>query len=444
MAKTTYVLDTSVYLHDANSIYHFGRNDIVVPLKVLEEIDKHKQRQNIVGANARKVIRFFDSLREKGDLTKGVRIAKGKGKLRAKSIKEIENLPPDLDPNIPDHIIVGTALKVMGEIGNKHTVLVSRDINLRVIADSVGLKTQDYNPDKVVKDTTQLFTGFREILVDQQDVDSFYAGEEVVLQPSQSKGIYANEFLMLISNSNEKTTALARFEREGAPLKAIKDFKSNGSSQGVWGVRPKNKEQNYALDLLLDPNIPIVTLVGKAGCGKTLLAVAAGLEQVLGKEPKYDRIVISRPVQPMGKDIGFLPGSLEEKMAPWLAPIQDNLEFLMGNDKENLNMYLDKGRIQVEALTYIRGRSISKSYIIIDESQNLTSHELKTIITRVGEETKIILTGDIEQIDNAYINETSNGLAYAVEKFKSYDLSGHVTLLRGERSQVATLASKIL
>tara|TARA_R110000851_G_scaffold244730_1_gene397446 strand:- start:126 stop:1451 length:1326 start_codon:yes stop_codon:yes gene_type:complete len=441
MAKTTYVLDTSVYLHDANSIYHFGRNDIVVPLKVLEEIDKHKQRQNIVGANARKIIRFFDSLREKGDLTKGVRIAKGKGKLTAKSIKEVENLPPDLDPSIPDHIIIGTALKVLAEIGSKHTVLVSRDINLRVIGDSLGLKTQDYNPDRVVKDTSELFTGFREVLVDQQDVDSFYAGTEVVLQPSQSKGIYANEFLMLISNSNEKTTALARFSREGHPLRTIKDFKSN---DGVWGVKPKNKEQNYALDLLLDPSIPIVTLVGKAGCGKTLLAVAAGLEQVIGKSSTYDRIVISRPVQPMGKDIGFLPGSIEEKMAPWLAPIQDNLEFLMGNDKENLDMYLEGGKIQVEALTYIRGRSISKSYIIIDEAQNLTSHELKTIITRVGEETKIILTGDIEQIDNAYINETSNGLAYAVEKFKSYDLSGHVTLLRGERSQVATLASKIL
>lgn len=441
MAKTTYVLDTSVYLHDANSIYHFGRNDIVVPLKVLEEIDKHKQRQNIVGANARKIIRFFDSLREKGDLTKGVRIAKGKGKLTAKSIKEVENLPPDLDPNIPDHIIIGTALKVLAEIGSKHTVLVSRDINLRVIGDSLGLKTQDYNPDRVVKDTSELFTGFREVLVDQQDVDSFYAGTEVVLQASQSKGIYANEFLMLISNSNEKTTALARFDREGYPLKTIKDFKSN---DGVWGVKPKNKEQNYALDLLLDPSIPIVTLVGKAGCGKTLLAVAAGLEQVIGKSSIYDRIVISRPVQPMGKDIGFLPGSIEEKMAPWLAPIRDNLEFLMGNDKENLDMYLEGGKIQVEALTYIRGRSISKSYIIIDEAQNLTSHELKTIITRVGEETKIILTGDIEQIDNAYINETSNGLAYAVEKFKNYDLSGHVTLLRGERSQVATLASKIL
>jgi len=444
MAKTTYVLDTSVYLHDANSIYHYGRNDIVVPLKVLEEIDKHKQRQNIVGANARKIIRFFDSLRSRGDLTEGVRIEKGKGILMARSVNEIDNLPPDLDPSIPDHIIIGTALKVAKELPAKKTVLVSRDINLRVIGDSLGIPTQDYNPDKVVKDTSELFTGFREMLVDQQDIDSFYGGDEVTLGAEQSNGVYANEFLMLVSKSNEKTTALARFESSDVPIKTIKDFKSNGNPHGVWGVKPKNKEQNYALDLLLNPDIPIVTLVGKAGCGKTLLAVAAGLEQVIGKAPIYDRILISRPVQPMGRDIGFLPGTIEEKMAPWLAPIQDNLEFLMGNDKENLDMYRQKGKIQVEALTYIRGRSVSKSYIIVDEAQNLTSHELKTIITRVGEGTKIVLTGDIEQIDNAYINETSNGLAYAVEKFKSSELSGHVTLLKGERSQVATLASKIL
>ena len=192
----------------------------------------------------------------------------------------------------------------------------------------------------------------------------------------------------------------------------------------------------------MDPSCPIVTLVGKAGCGKTLMAVAAGLEQVLGKSALYDRMIVSRPVQPMGRDIGYLPGTLEEKMAPWLAPIQDNLEFLMG--KDNLAMYTEKGTIEVEALTYIRGRSISRAFIIIDESQNLTSHELKTIITRVGEGTKIILTGDIEQIDNAYINETSNGLAYAVEKLKGSELSGHITLTKGERSNVATLASEVL
>lgn len=247
---------------------------------------------------------------------------------------------------------------------------------------------------------------------------------------------------MLISSSNEKKTALARFLAYNKPL-----IKAGNEKNGVWGIKPKNKEQAFAIDLLMDPDVPIVSLIGAAGCGKTLLAVAAGLEQVLeesGKEPRYKRLVVSRPVMPMGKDIGFLPGTLEEKMAPWLAPVQDNLQFLMGNDKVTLEMYMDKGIIEVEALTYIRGRSIANSFIIIDEAQNLSVHELKTIVTRVGEGTKIILTGDIEQIDTVYLDATTNGLSYAVEKFKPYDLAGHVTLLKGERSKVATLAAKVL
>ena len=213
--------------------------------------------------------------------------------------------------------------------------------------------------------------------------------------------------------------------------------------KGIWGVKPRNKEQIFALDLLKDKNINIVTLVGSAGTGKTLLAIATGLQHVM-EAKHYKRLVISRPIQPMGRDIGFLPGTMEEKMAPWVAPIQDNLRFLMGNDRETLDMYMANGTIEVEALTYIRGRSISDAFIIIDEAQNLTAHELKTILTRVGENTKIVLTGDVEQIDNAYIDETSNGLTHAVEKFKSLDIAGHVTLLKGERSKVATIAAKIL
>ena len=216
-----------------------------------------------------------------------------------------------------------------------------------------------------------------------------------------------------------------------------------------WGIEARNKEQTFALDLLMDPKVQVITLIGKAGSGKTLCAIAAGLEQVTEKstkntDPKYKKLVVSRPIQPMGKDIGFLPGTMQEKMTPWLAPIQDNLRFLLGDDKIALELYLDKGIIELEALTYIRGRSISNAFIIIDEAQNLTIHEVKTIITRVGEGTKIVLTGDIEQIDNAYTDETSNGLAYAVEKFKLYDIAGHVTLQKGERSNVATLAASIL
>ena len=439
MRKTTYVLDTSVYLHDANSIYQFGRSDIAVPLKVLEEIDKHKKRQDSVGANARKIIRTLDAQRVKNSLKKGARLKKGKGIVYTRTVSDTSQLPADLDPSVPDHIIIATALQLDKE--GKRVILVSRDINMRVICDALGIKTQDYSPERIVEDRSELYTGCRDILVDQQDLDLFYSTEDLVLQGSASKNIHPNEFLMLVSNSNKTATALARFERKGAPLKKIKQYKNGTNS--IWGISPKNKEQNYAFDLLTNPEIPVVTLVGKAGCGKTLLAVATGLQQVL-QDGTYSRMIVSRPVQPMGRDLGYLPGSLEEKMTPWLAPIQDNLEFLMSNDKENLKMQMDSGKIQIEALTYIRGRSISNAFMIIDEAQNLTYHELKTIITRVGEGTKVVLTGDIEQIDNAYIDETSNGLAYAVEKFKNHSLAGHVTLSRGERSAVATLASEIL
>ena len=247
---------------------------------------------------------------------------------------------------------------------------------------------------------------------------------------------------MLVSNSNEKKTALSRFLGHRQPLSKIVPRK-----EGIWGVKPRNKEQGFSFDLLMDPNIAVVTLVGKAGSGKTLCAVAAGLKQILegkkSQDPLYKKLVVSRPVQPMGKDIGFLPGSMEDKMAPWLAPIQDNLKFLMG-DQTTLEMYMEKGVIEMEALTYIRGRSIANAFIIIDEAQNLSVHEIKTILTRVGEGTKIVLTGDIEQIDNVYIDETSNGLVHAVEKFKDFDITGHVSLLKGERSEVATIAADVL
>ncbi len=258
----------------------------------------------------------------------------------------------------------------------------------------------------------------------------------------EEKLLLPNQFVMLISNSNEKKTALARFLAYNKPL-----VKAGIHKHGVWDITPRNKEQSFAIDLLLAPSIPIVSLIGAAGCGKTLLAMAAGLEQVLqegSQEPIYNKLVVSRPIMPMGRDIGYLPGTMEEKMAPWLAPVQDNLKFLMGNDKVLLEMYAEKGIIEIEALTYIRGRSIANAFIIIDEAQNLSVHELKTIITRVGEGTKIVLTGDIEQIDTVYLDATSNGLSYAVEKFKEHDLAGHVSLQKGERSKVATLAAKVL
>ena len=438
MAKKTYILDTSVYLTDANSIDSFGNNDIIIPFKVLEEVDNHKKRQDSVGSNARRIIRKLDFLREKGSLHKGVRISRGKG---LAFVKNCEYSSGDLDLSIADNEIIGVALHEKNLNPKRKVVVVSRDINMRVKCDALGLLTEDYILNQVVKDTTRLYTGFRTHLVDEETIDQFYNGEQIFLD-KEDVSPWPNEFLMLVSSANEKKTALARFYNHSTPLKRI-----NGEyKKGVWGVRSRNKEQNFAMNLLLDPSVPIVTLVGKAGSGKTLLALAAGLAQVVesDKESRYKHLVVSRPIQPMGKDIGYLPGTMEEKMAPWLAPVQDNLKYLMGNDKETLQMYTMQGIIEVEALTYIRGRSIANAFIIIDEAQNLTAHELKTIITRVGENTKIILTGDIEQIDNVYVDETSNGLTYAIEKFKNYEITGHMTLTKGERSSVATLAAKIL
>ena len=439
MAKKIYVLDTSVCLTDSESIFHFGNNDIVLPLKVLEEIDKHKKRQDGVGTNARRIIRTLDSLREKKSLQLGARIARGKGILRVVDHAK-QKLSSHLSPSVADHLIISSALAEKELNPERKVILVSRDINMRVICDSVGLLTEDYTEAKVIKSQSELYTGFTSILVDDQFIDQFYDGKKVFLD--ETAGLYPNQYIMLVSNSNEKKTALARFLNPKRPLAKI-----TARKDGIWGVKPRNKEQGFSFDLLMDPNIAVVTLVGKAGSGKTLCAVAAGLKQIMeGKkshEPLYKKLVVSRPVQPMGKDIGFLPGSMEEKMAPWLAPIQDNLKFLMG-DQTTLEMYMEKGIIEMEALTYIRGRSIANAFIIIDEAQNLSVHEIKTILTRVGEGTKIVLTGDIEQIDNVYIDETSNGLVHAVEKFKDFDITGHVSLLKGERSKVATIAADVL
>jgi len=442
--KKIQVLDTSVLLTDANAIQSFGNSDIVLPLKVLEEIDKHKKRQDTVGANARRVIRMLDSYRERKSLMKGVRIGRGKGMLyvRGYSASNMPILPQDLDPSVPDHIIIACALSEQQNNPSKTVTMVSNDINLRVIGDAVGLRCQDYNTvNQVVEDREKLYSGFVEHLVDEQIIDRFYSGEDIFLDQEDKKvRFYANQYIMLVSSSNEKKTALCKYINQTIPLRPVLQH-----ADGVWGVRARNKEQAFALDMLMNPEIPIITLVGKAGSGKTLCAIAAGLAQSLEKDDgNYRKLIVSRPVQPLGKDIGFLPGTMEEKMTPWLAPIQDNLQFLMGNDKLTLETYMEKGKIEIEALTYIRGRSISNAFMIIDEAQNLTVHELKTIITRVGENSKIILTGDIEQIDNMHIDETTNGLAYAVEKFKSHSIAGHITLRKGERSKVATLAAKIL
>ena len=442
MAKKNYVLDTSVYLTDADALFKFDNHDIYIPLKVLEEIDKHKKRQDSVGINARKIIRTLDELRAKGNLQKGVRLGKGKGVLKAVSYEVLKDVvfPSDLDLRIPDHMIIATAMAVRQESTRK-TCVVSRDINMRVICDSIGMPSEDYTTERVVHSSDELYSGLAIHLVDDQVIDRFYDDEDIYIEEDEVEGEWhPNQYVLMVSNANEKKTCLGRFYTHFQPIKKIVHSKIPD-----WKISSRNKEQAFAIDLLMDPSVKVVSLVGRAGSGKTLCAIAAGLQQTIGlRENPYDRMIVSRPVQPLGKDIGFLPGTMEEKMLPWLMPIQDNLQYLVGGDKNTLKMYMDKGKIEIEALTYIRGRSIANAFIIIDEAQNLTAHEIKTIMTRVGEGTKIVLTGDVEQIDNVYVNETSNGLAHAVEKFKEYPIAGHVTFTKGERSEVATLASKVL
>jgi PhoH-like ATPase len=440
LAKKIYVLDTNVYLSDANSIESFNANDIVIPLKVLDEIDKHKKRQDPVGSHARNIIRKLDKLRESGNLSNGVRVAKGKGLVWVKSF-DSSVLPSDLELANPDNQIIATALTEKNRNPDTKVILVSRDINMRVKCDSLDILCEDYNAEQVVEDISGLYTGTTEHLVDDQIIDSVYNDEEIYLDEQEIK-LGNNQFVMLVSNFNEKKSALVRFLDYTRPVKKVENLKRK-----IWGLKPRNKEQTFALDLLMDPTVPVVTLIGKAGSGKTLLALAAALQQTFGETANdriYNRIVVTKPVEPVGKDIGFLPGTRDEKMLPWLAPIQDNLQFLFGNDKMTLDMHIDEGRIEVEAMTYIRGRSICNSFIIIDEAQNMNRHEIKTVLTRVGEGTKIVLTGDIEQIDNIYIDSTNNGLSYLVEKFKDQEIAGHVTLLKGERSKVASVSARIL
>ena len=444
MPNTIYVIDTSVCLTDSSCIYRYGTSDIYIPMKVLEEIDNHKKRQDSVGASARKIIRDFDSLRERGSLQAGVSLGTNKGKLIVKRVN-IDMIPQDFNKSEADHIIMTIALQLQQEFPDKKVVVVSRDINMRVMTDSLGINSEDYIENKVINIQSDLYTGFKSIEVDDIEIDAVYSNGSlpVAEEEVQENNFENNDSVLLTSQFNPKKSALCRY-RDGYYMK-IKDI----SKKGVWGVRARNKEQAFALDMLMDPSLSLITLVGKAGSGKTLMAIAAGIAQTIsdpfaGGEPIYNKIVISRPVQPLGKDIGYLPGTMEEKMHPWLMPLQDNLQFLLGNDKATLEDYMDKGIIEVEALTYIRGRSIANAFIIIDEAQNLTLHEVKTILTRVGENTKVVLTGDIDQIDNIYVDEISNGLVHAVENFKSYDLSGHITLQKGERSELATLSSKIL
>lgn len=424
-----FIVDTNVILSDPGFYLKFEDNEIHIPLIAIEELDNHKTGQTDKARNARQFSRDIDAMREQGSLAQGVNLPNGGTIFLTTIPRDSVDVPLGMDLSINDDLIIYTALVLGG-------IVVSNDLNVRLKADAVGVPAESYKAGNMN--------------VVQDKIDNGYITEEFTLaQLNEFRanrilpwiGEYPNEYYIMLEEGNPKNSALGRYSPKYGGIVPLLDFKA-----GVFGIHAKNAEQRFAVDALMNDEIHLVSLVGKAGTGKTLLAVACGLEKTL-TESKYQRMLISRPIMPMGKDIGFLPGTMEEKLAPWVQPIFDNLDYLFGSKggaDASWRPLVEKNIIKVEALTYIRGRSITNQYMIIDESQNLTPHEIKTIITRIGEGTKIVLTGDTEQIDSLNLNEFNNGLSYAIDRMKVADITSHVELVKGERSKLADLATKLL
>jgi PhoH-like ATPase len=438
-SKKVFVLDTNVLLHDPTALFSFQEHEVVIPIVVIEEIDTFKKDQTEIGRNARNVSRQLDKLRSQGNLSTGVALESG-GSIKVDVAHHGDaQFLSTLDKHKADNQILGCALDLL-KARKEKVVLVSKDTNLRIKADALGLRAEDYTTDRVALD--ELYTGTVTWTVDPVKVDMLFDGG---LLPEEGQVLSPNQFVTFVDATNESHTALGRFYASDGRVHPLKRLELP-----PWGVKPRNREQQFALDLLLDDSIQVVTLMGKAGTGKTLLAIAAGLQQVVDEE-RFNKLLVSRPVMPLGRDLGFLPGDIGEKLRPYMQPIFDNLEFIVAANLEQRRrssmtaaQLEEGGYMSVEPLTYIRGRSIPNQYIIVDEAQNLTPHEVKTILTRAGDGTKIVLTGDPFQIDNPYVDASTNGLSYLAEHFKHLDLSGHVTLMKGERSRMAELASNLL
>ncbi|MBD3420935.1 MAG: AAA family ATPase [Chitinivibrionales bacterium] len=435
-----YILDTTVLLYDANALTAFEDNNVYIPINVIEDVDQFKKELSERGRNARHTSRSLDSCRKNGSVARGVPLKNG-GRLYV-SVGNPDTRPRyHLDLRDKHNHILSIALDIKNNDTSKPTILVTKDINLRIKADALGLEAQDYESDKV--DIEELYSGYRTAQV-EPGLISRLKEEELVAVPGDFQ-FYPNEYVQLIDIHNPDRKGYCRFDKALNCLVGVKS-ECNGN---VWRIRPRNQEQIFAMDALLNDSIQMLTLVGKAGTGKTLLAVAASLYKTVD-ENTFSRILVSRPTQPMGKDIGYLPGGVEQKLFPWMYPIADNVEFLMRAESQTrrhlkgFRELIDMGILIIEPLTYIRGRSIHNQYLIVDEAQNLTPHELKTIITRVGDGTKIVITGDPYQIDNPYIDSSSNGLTFVVERFKSQSIAAHITLTKGERSQLSELAANLL
>ncbi len=437
--KKNYILDTNVLLHDPGAMLSFADNNVIVPIQVVEEVDHFKKEMSELGRNARRVSQLLDGLRREGRLAEGV-VLSGGGTLRVmvhggEELAAVAGLGPG-DGTV-DNAILALALHVQRNEPELPLILITKDTNLRIRADAMGLMAEDFETGRVRIE--ELDPGDQEIVVEPGLISALRNEGSAALPPGSYR---PNEYVLLRPAAGGNATALARVSAGIDRLEAL-----GVPARPTWGIKPRNKEQHYAMDALLDDRIRLVTLMGKAGTGKTLLALAAGLEKV-ENESRYHRLLISRPIFPVGKDVGFLPGGLEAKLAPWMQPIHDNLTLLLERtgvkDVASELERLLHTVVSVEPITYIRGRSIPNQYIVVDESQNLTPLEVKTIITRVGEGTKIVLTGDSYQIDNPYVDASSNGFNYVVHKFREQAVAAHVVLRRGERSELAELASNLL
>ena len=430
----TFVLDTNVLLHDPHSIYNFDDNNIVIPMAVIEELDNMKTRSDEIGRNARHIIRNLDKLRLKGNLGQGVESERG-GIIKILSAHSMEHSTGfNMDKADNRIITVAYSLHAQGE----RVVFITKDINARIKADALGLKAEDYEKETV--NMEELYTGQAEVLVSTEIVDSFYKNDSVTIEGINH---FPNQFVVMIDEGNPKHTALGKVNANGEIVHLCDKL---GQS---WRIKPRNREQRMAFEILNNDDIKFVTLVGQAGTGKTLIALACALQLTL-KEKMYDKILVSRPIMPLGRDIGYLPGNKDAKLSNWMQPIFDNLTYLMRGDSLNwqdksqnkVNELIKENIIELEALTYIRGRTITRHLMIIDEAQNLTPHEIKTVVSRAGDNTKVILTGDPYQIDNPYLDSNSNGLTYSAERLKDEALHGHITLMKSERSELAALAAE--
>ncbi|HOJ85324.1 MAG TPA: PhoH family protein [Elusimicrobiales bacterium] len=432
--KKTFILDTNVLIHDPLSFLKFQDNIVIIPIAVIEELDTFKNYADEKGKNVRIVSRKLDELRASGRLDKGVKTKDG-GIIKIEMEKEFI-LPDGFTKNHMDNRILNTAYSFYKK--NKNTILVSKDINLRLKAEAIGLRAEDYETGKVNID--ELYSGSTVVEVDDSVIEEFYKNKHI---KNSLKVSYPNEFVILKSNSDSKKAALGRIPNNDTSV-----IKNLSPEQSPWGIKPLNKEQRFAMELLLDDNIKLITLLGSAGTGKTLISLACGLHKTVDTNT-FRRVVVCRSIVPVGRDIGYLPGTKDEKLQSWMGAIYDNLEFIM--DKKHpeegimkFDYLMQQNKIEIASVTHIRGRSLPKQYMIVDDAQNLTPHEIKTILSRAGAGTKVVVTGDPYQIDNPYLDIASNGLTYIVDRFKGQSVYGHVTFTKTERSELARLVSELL